>query len=382
MKRILSFYIIREISSLFLLGIVIFTLLLLMGRLVSLTDLVVSRGVPLVDVGKMILYLIPSFLVFTIPMAFLLAVLLAFGRFSADNEIVVMKASGISLTQLMPPVICCALVAVLLALGASTIGVPWGNTAFKRLSVQVAKQRITATIREKIFWDDIPNIVMYTDQYDAQSQTLKGVIIHDSRNPDRPMTIFARNGLVSSTPDNQALLLSLHDGSIHVADGGSLYRLVHFGAYDMTIGQAGNISTISRNETDMWLAELQEQIDNPSVSTRERSRLLSEFHSRFAFPLASLVFAILAVPLGMQNRRSGKSGGFTVSIAVILAYYVLMSIVRSVADRGVVPHAIALWTPNVIFFSVGCYFLLLASREKRISLLSWQTFLGFFGRSS
>ena len=89
MKRILSLYIIREISSLFLLGIFIFTLVLLMGRLIKLTDLVVSYGVPLAAVSRMILYLIPSFLVYTIPMAFLLAVLLSFGRLSADNEIIV-----------------------------------------------------------------------------------------------------------------------------------------------------------------------------------------------------------------------------------------------------------------------------------------------------
>src|SRR5665647_2869316 len=120
-KRILFLYIVREISSLFLLGIVIFTLVLLMGRLITLTDLVVSHGVPFADVSRMILYLVPSFLVFTIPMAFLLAVLLAFGRLSADNEIVVIKASGISLIQMLPPVIVCAVVAVLLALGASTI---------------------------------------------------------------------------------------------------------------------------------------------------------------------------------------------------------------------------------------------------------------------
>jgi len=118
MKRILSLYIIREITSLFLLGIAIFTLILLMGRLIKLTDMVISRGVPLGDVSRMIIYLMPSFLVFTIPMAFLLAVLLAFGRLSADNEITVLKAGGISLAQLMPPVLVCAVAASLLALAA------------------------------------------------------------------------------------------------------------------------------------------------------------------------------------------------------------------------------------------------------------------------
>src|ERR1035437_7105657 len=172
MKRILSLYIIREIASLFLLGIMVFTLILLMGRLIKLTDLVISRGVPMADISRMILYLMPSFLVFTIPMAFLLAVLLAFGRLSADNEITVMKSGGLSLVQIMPPVLLCAMVAVLLTLAASIIGVPWGNTAFKRISFEMLKQNVAATIREKVFWDEIPGIILYTDHYDEQNRTL------------------------------------------------------------------------------------------------------------------------------------------------------------------------------------------------------------------
>lgn len=382
MKRILSLYIIREISSLFLLGIVIFTLVLLMGRLITLTDLVVSRGVPLADVSKMILYLVPSFLVFTIPMAFLLAVLLAFGRLSADNEIIVLKAGGISLFQMLPPVIFCAVFAVLLGLGTSTIGVPWGNSAFKDLSFKVLKNNITATIREKTFWDDIPGVVMYTDQYDEQSRTLKGVIIHDGRNSDHPMTIFARDGVVMSADGSQSLLLSLHEGSIHVAGDGGLYRLVHFGEYSMTVGEKAGSNGISRNASDLRLSELQRQIKDPGTLAKDRLKMLSELQSRFTFPVASLVFAILAVPLGIQNRRSGKSGGFTISIAIILTYYVLMSVVRTFAERGVVPPAIALWIPNLVFLAVGLYFLRMASLERRIPLFPLRRFMDYFRKAS
>ena len=381
-KRILSFYIIREISVLFLLGIVIFTLVLLMGRLIALTDLVVSRGVPLVDVSRMILYLVPSFLVFTIPMAFLLAVLLAFGRLSADNEIVVIKASGVSLLQMLPPVIFCAFVAVLLALGASTIGVPWGNSSFRELSFQMLKSNITATIREKTFWDDIPGIVMYTDQYEDQSHLLKGVVIHDGRNPDRPMTIFARDGVVTSAANSRSLLLSLHDGSIHSAGTGGLYRLVHFGEYSMTVGENGSSTKISRNVTDLWPSELQHQINDPGTSVKDRLNMQAEFHSRFTFPFASLVFAVLAVPLGIQNRRSGKSGGFTISIGIILTYYVLMSVMKTFAERGDIPPAVALWIPNLLFFGIGLYFLRMSSLENRIPLFPLRRFLDYFRRVS
>lgn len=377
-KRILSLYIIREISSLFLLGIVIFTLVLLMGRLIKLTELVVSNGVPLADVSRMILYLIPSFLVFTIPMAFLLAVLLAFGRLSADNEIIVLKASGISLTQVMPPVLICAVVVVMLGLGASAIGVPWGNTAFKELGLQVLKRNITSTIREKTFWDDIPGVVMYTDHYDEQSRSLKGVVIHDGRNPGSPMTIFARDGVVTSESGSQALLLTLRNGSIHIAGTDGLYRLVNFGEYSMTVGEKGGSTAISRNELDMWVPELQRQIDDPATSPPDRLKMQTELQSRFTFPFASLVFAILAVPLGIQNRRSGKSGGFTVSIAIILAYYILMSVVRSLAEKvGGLP-AVALWLPNILFFAMGWYFLRRASLEKTIPLYSLKNVLDYF----
>lgn len=366
MKRILSLYIIREIASLFLLGIMVFTLILLMGRLIKLTDLVISRGVPLADVSRMILYLMPSFLVFTIPMAFLLAVLLAFGRLSADNEITVMKAGGISLMQLMPPVVLCGLCAALLTLAASTVGVPWGNSAFKILSFTVLKQNVAATVREKVFWDDIPGIVMYTEHYDEEHHTLKGVLIHDGRDLARPLTIFATDGVIGGGPNRNDIRLVLNNGSIHAVGTAEEYRLVHFGEYSMTIGGSGQGSGLGRNELDMTVAELHRQIDSPATTKPVRLKMQSELHSRFAFPFASLVFAVVAVPLGMQNRRSGKSAGFSTSIGILLAYYVIQSLLRTLAEKGSLPPALALWLPNMIFLGLGWYLLRMASQERSI----------------
>ena len=368
MKRILSLYIIREIASLFLLGIMVFTLILLMGRLIKLTDLVISRGVPLADVSRMIMYLMPSFLVFTIPMAFLLAVLLAFGRFSADNEITVMKAGGISLMQMLPPVLVCGLCAALLTLAASTIGVPWGNSAFKTLSFAVLKQNVAATVREKVFWDDIPDIVMYTEHFDEEHHTLKGVIIYDGRDLARPLTIFAADGVIGSGPNRNDIRLALKNGTIHAVGTANEYRLVNFGEYTMTIGGSGQGSGLGRNELDMTIAELRLQIDSPATPKPVRLKMQSELHSRFAFPFASLVFGVVAVPLGMQNRRSGKSAGFSTSIGILLAYYVVQSLLRTLADKGSIPPALALWLPNMIFLGLGWFLLNMASQERRIRL--------------
>lgn len=364
MKRILSLYIIREILSLFTLSIAIFTLILLLGRLLKLTDLVISRGVPLSDISWMIIYLMPSFLVLTIPMAFLLAVLLAFGRLSADNEITVLKAGGISLVQLIPPVLLCGLLATLLTLAASTLGVPWGNSAFKRLSFEVLKQNAAITIREKVFWDDIPGIVLYTEHYDEDRHTLKGVIIHDGRDQRRPMTIFASEGKIGCTPNQQDICLVLNNGSIHAAGKGDEYRMVNFGEYVMTVGGSGKGAAIGRNEPDMDIGELWRQIGNPATTSTTRLKMQAELHSRFAFPFASIVFAVLAIPLGLQNRRSGKSAGFSISIAILLAYYLMLSLLRTLAERGNIPPALALWLPNLVFLSVGWLLLRMASLER------------------
>lgn len=339
-------------------------MILLMGRLIKLTEMVVSRGVPFADVARMIIYLMPSFLVFTIPMAFLLAVLLAFGRLSADNEITVIKSCGVSLVQIMPPVLLCAVVATVLSLVASIAGVPWGNSSFKALSVNVVKQNASATIREKIFWDEIPGVILYTDSYDELNQALKGVIIHDGRNPERPMTIFASRGSIVAGKEKHSMRLSLSDGSIHSSGKGVDYRLVHFGEYIMSVGGEGKGAGVNLNELDMKLSELSQRIADPATDQRGRLKMLTEYHSRFAFPFASIVFAFIAVPLGIQNRRSGKSAGFSASIAILLAYYLMLSLVKTLAERGSIPPLLAMWIPNVIFIGAGFYLLQMTSTER------------------
>jgi len=382
MKRIINFYIVREIVSLFLLGIAVFTLILLMGRLIKLTDMVISRGVPLEDVAWMIAYLMPSFLVFTLPMAFLMAVLMAFGRLSADNEITVMKAGGISLVQLLPPVLICSAVATVLGLVISVYGVPWGNSAFKLQSFKVLKQNVTATIREKVFWDDMPGVVLYTDHYDEERHTLKGVIIHDGRDKNRPLTIFAANGVLGSVADQNDIRIVLHQGSIHKTGKTDQYQLVNFSEYIMTIAGPDNKSGIGYNELDMGVRELQSRIKDPATPVQTRLKMSAELQSRFALPFASLVFAVLAIPLGIQNRRSGKSAGFSISIGILLTYYVLLSVLRTLVEKGDIPALVGLWLPNVMFLALGWFLLRMASQEREIPMPTVAMFQRLFRKEA
>lgn len=364
-NRIVSLYLMREVTGIFLLGLSIFTLVLLMGRMVKLMEMVVSNGVPVLEVLRLIGYLLPSFLVLTIPMALLLAVLLAIGRLSADNEITVLKSSGLSLAALLPPVLLCAVVAALLTLFISLVAVPWGNTGFKQFSLEVARTYASAAIKERIFRDDLPGIVMYVDQYDEQQHQMKRVMIQDERDPQRPMTIFARDGVISSDEAAGTMRILLRNGSIHTQDARGGYRLISFGDY-LLVTELGKTSPLVRTELDLSATELLQVARAQQTSSQARNKALTELHSRFAFPAAALVFAILALPLGISNRRSGKGAGFTASILILLVYYVLLSFLRTFAEKGSFPPVLAIWLPNLLFLVIGVVLFRLAVQERSV----------------
>lgn len=165
------------------------------------------------------------------------------------------------------------------------------------------------------------------------------MIIHDGRDKQRPMTIFASDGTITGGDAREDIRLILHHGSIHATGKEKEYRLVNFGEYAMTIGAPLGSGGIGRNELDMSPRELLRQMDDPAAPRPARLKAAAEFHSRVALPFASLVFAVLAVPLGIQSRRSGKSAGFSLSIGILLAYYILLALLRTLAERGGLPCA-------------------------------------------
>lgn len=357
---ILQRYLMREIVGIFILSLVIFTLVLLMGRMIKLMEMVVANGVPLFEVLHLIGLLLPSFLVLTIPMALLLAVLLAIGRFSADNEITIIKASGLSISSLLPPILLVAAGAFLITLFTSVVAVPWGNSGFKQLTMEVARKYAASAIRERIFRDDLPGIVLYVDDFDEMQRTMQHVMIQDSRNPDKPLTIFAKSGVISSDEEGTLRIL-LKQGSIHTQQKQD-YRLISFAEYLLT-AESGRGTPPARTELDFTITELRQQAASSQQTPSVRLKTLVELHSRFAFPAAAFVFAILALPLGLSNRRSGKGAGFTVSILILLVYYIMLSFLRTMAEKGGIPPALAVWIPNLLFLLLGLFLLRFASRE-------------------
>lgn len=368
MKKTLNTYIFKEIPPPFLIGMATFTFVLLMGRFLKLAEMVVEKGVPFADVMRMVLYLLPSFWLYTIPMALLLSILLAFGRLSGDSEITAMKSCGVSLYGLLPPPLLFSLFTSLACLWVTVYAVPWGNGSFKKLMFDIAQSSAAVAIKEKVFNNAFPGMVVYAEKLDPKGQSMGGVIVHDERDPEAPATIFASGGALLSDPANHAMEFHLQNGSIHRSEAGSGYRMVQFQEYNLRVALTVNETARARKASEMSLDEL---LHPPRGAKEKEVRAMAqEYHSRLALPFSCFVFTLIAMPLGIQNRRSGKASGFSLSIAVLLFYYIALSAFDALGDKGLLPPLVSSWSPNVLFLLLGAYFFKKTAAEEPLPLTS------------
>jgi lipopolysaccharide export system permease protein len=367
MKKTLYLYIFKEIPPPFLVGMATFTFVLLMGRFLKLAEMVVEKGVPLSDVLWMIAYLLPSFWLYTIPMALLLAILLAFGRLSGDSEVTAMKSCGISLYGLLPPPLAFSAIACVACLGVTVYAVPWGNSSFKKLLIDVAQASVGVVVKEKIFNDAFPGMVIYAESFNQKGQTMAGVIIHDERDPREPSTIFAKSGSLLSDQREHAMEFHLKEGSIHRSAEGGGYRMIGFQEYNLRVSLTKPGAALEKGESEMTLGEL----INPPPNHYNAKSLLSmqlEYHSRLALPFSCFVFTLLAMPLGIQNRRSGKAAGFSLSIGILLLYYIALSAFKTLGERSILSPMLACWAPNIVFLVMAVYLFYKTAAEEPLPL--------------
>lgn len=371
-------YIIRETAVPMGLGLIIFTFVLLVGRILKLVEMVINKGVPFIEIAKLFLYLLPSFLVITIPLAFLLGVLLGFGRLSTDSETVALKSSGISLYEMIKPVILLSLTVCLIMGSLTLFAEPAGKLAFRNQVFQIATKRATIGIQPRVFNDEFDGLVIYTNEIENHTGKMQGVFISDEQVGTTPSIILAKSGRVVPDQDTHTLTLRLENGAIHrkpTKKEEEIYQIIGFTSYDINLNmgqQLPNAEARPKKESEMTLAELKKLRETATLEF-DRNLFTIEFHKRFILPLAPIIFALIGVPLGIQSSRSGRGGGFALGLVIFLVYYILFSFAETLADEGGLPPIATLWIPNLLFLTGGIYLLHLAAMEKRLALLDLLT---------
>ncbi|HYR26898.1 MAG TPA: LPS export ABC transporter permease LptG, partial [Thermoanaerobaculia bacterium] len=260
-----------------------------------------------------------------------------------------------------------------------------------------------------VFYDDYRNLMIYVNDVDPATGLWKGVFIADNRvDESRDVTTAsqAADNLAAPPDDHPEVTAQSQDASgqrLIVAQNGSLTIAepskeiwMNLGGaethiwnpskpdrYDHTRNQSQRLllpspggdfdaTTLARSLREMNLAELIEQERELGRTDREEDRVTRnlarvEIHKKFAIPFACIAFGILGLPLGITNRRGGKSSGFSLSILIILFYYVMINNGEQWAAQGKVPPWLGMWAPNLILLGLGVYLLSRANRDAGAS---------------
>ncbi|MGE0824280.1 MAG: LPS export ABC transporter permease LptF [Candidatus Binatia bacterium] len=357
MGKVLCRYVFREVASLFFLALTIFTLILLTARILKLVELIVNRGVALWDIAKIFLYITPVLFEITVPMSFLLALLWGFGRLSVDREIIALKTCGISFLQTAVPV---SLITVGVVIGTFLLTIyarPWSNAALRQAFSDIAQTRATAGLKEKTFNDKFDGVIIYTEEIHPPGTILTGIMIADSRDPQHRNTIFAREGFIITSETGQLFSLRLRDGTIHSTESArTSYHITHFSTYDLTINLPAILANANKEvflPQEMPFHTLWEIVSKKNNTPKDINAELSEFHRRLSLPFSCVAFALIAFPLSIRRTWSFRANGFVLSLAIIVAYYLLLTLGEALGKKAIISPALALWLPNIGLGGVG-----------------------------
>ena len=371
---LLSRYLFVEMLAPFSINLVFFSFIFLMKQILDITDMVVNHRVGVGPVFLMLAFMMPYFLRYVIPMSVMMAVLMTFLKLSGDNEIMALKASGVSVYRLLTPVLAfCALGTILT--GAITIhGMPLGASHFRTLLFNVATSNLNVSLKERTFNDSFKQIMLYINKIDTRSGELRQVFIQDNRSEGINNTVVAETGRLIGEPEKMVYYLRLFGGTINQMDlQKRSANTIDFETYDIRLDLKDVIpmgEIVHKRPDEMTLAEHVVHLQQVAGDPREHRSALLKYHQRFSLPFACLAMGLLALPLGIQPRHSKKGLSIGLGLSFFLVYYVLLAVGVTLGEDGHYPPMLAMWVPNLLIGGIGVFLLIRVAREKPLTF-SW-----------
>jgi lipopolysaccharide export system permease protein len=353
--KILDRYMVTALGGPFLFGLAAFTLLFVAGELLNIARLVSEEHASLIAAAKYFIYTLPGTLVLTFPMSMLLAVLLAMSRLSGDSEITAMRAGGISLYRIAAPMIAVGIAASLVGLWFQELIVPAASMKAEDILRSEIQSGGTEILSNQIVNTILPNgdrQLTLAQGFDPKKDELQNTTIEVLRGSTVMSLLFAPRGAYHGNSwkffDATEFVLT---PCCERVDNPEL-------AIDIGADPTQLVERIRQPE-DMSRAQISELLRSglKTTDTNRYARLLVTYHSKLARPWASLVFALLAIPLGIRPQRSSSGAGFGISIAIVFAFYVVTTICLAVGQSYPSTSLAMAWLPNIVFSLTGVWML-------------------------
>jgi len=362
--RLLQRYVTGSYLTAFLLGEVVLTFVLSIGLLVKAAELVV-RGLEPALIAKFLLVSLPQSLTFTVPLAALVSALLVFGRLSADNEISAMKACGVNLWQVMLPVAGLGVLMSLLSVYINNEISPQSHFARRSLSASAASGAGLKLLQPGLFIQDFPGMTFWFAR--REGNELFNLLIFDKSRNNKNREIRAERAQVEVRGDDilldmrQVRIEPFSDTQPGAVTADRLTQVIPDAMKPRVYKPT--VSSIRKGELQTMIMDLEAQAaaldrdttvlsaerDLARIDLRKRiSAARTELHRRLALGFAPLVFILMGMPLGIRSHRRESNIGIAISMAVMVLYYSLLIVTKSVAKRPEFhPHLLA-WLPTVV----------------------------------
>ena len=356
--RLISKSILLELAPPFVLGFAAYTFILLIRTILFLADFAVRRSASFVDVARLAALSLPWMVVLTIPMAFLLAVLVGLGRLGADSELIALRSCGIGSASLYRPVLGAAAVLSLGVLFLYNVVLPPSNALLERSMARLAATSIVNVVAPRTFREPRPGVTLFFDRIAPDGRSFEGIFLVMGEAAEPPYrVIVARRGGLSLEGDQ--LWLDLFGSTVHELDpeDASRYRISRNEVQRLLLaGEFGNAPLtrvdVSRGIRSQGLRQLW---GTAHSAAQESTRRLAwvEIHKKFAIPVACLAFALVGIPLADSFRRGGRGASFALSLAIIVDYYVFLTSGETWAQEGRVSPGVAMWAANAFLVAIG-----------------------------
>ena len=331
-------YLLWQLTLPTLFAILAFSGAVWLSQSLRFVDLIVNKGLPLSTFLYLSLLLFPSLLLIILPLALFSAVLFVYHRLSVESELTALQAAGLSNVQLAAPCLFLASSVTLVAYATSLYFMPLAFRNFKDLQFELRRDFSHLLLQPGVFNTPIPKVTVYVRGH-QEDGSLSGIVVHDERREQSPVTMMAEQGFLVEGDDGP--LFILESGNRQELDLRQSetpgWSILHFDRYtlDLAAAAAKRPDRRSRKPKELFLGELLHP-SGDDLSEERRRELIAEGHKRLTWPLNALVFSLIGLAALLRGRRPRRKPWRGILIAVIGAIGVqaLSMAIGSLAERS------------------------------------------------
>jgi len=345
--------------------------------MLQLRSLFLSQDIGFFNILQLFFYLTPFFLLLITPIATMLSVFLTFLRMSTDNELIALKASGVSLFRMLPaPILFCTL-CTLFTFFISFWGLAWGMDMFKTNLYYFAKTHSKFALQPGVFNKEFPNVTFYAHQVDNEKGELKFAFVRDESIQGTSVVVVAPEAQIVSTPKLAEVKIVFKNGKIFREVGEEL-NVLKFGTYSIKLDLGKLLMGFNFSEDkakDMPFSRLRAIRNDPSLVQNQRPRfhrkIDTEYFKRLTLPLGCIILGMFAIPIAYVFRGLKQQYGLLLSMGLFLIYYTMFSIGVSMGEAGSIPPIYGLWAPNAAYVFVALVGMRYANKERTPTVVQW-----------